>query len=125
MFADFALSLATPEVTFLEIFHICRMDGPVVAFTVGGATGFNEAVVEREIVADAVPPPGTTRPEVGIVVQNVLVDIAQDQFLVRRAQNSLLIENEKIRFKMSNSLRPVKLQFFTLIGFFKNYSTMK
>jgi hypothetical protein len=60
MLANFPLSFSTPEVAFFEVFDVGRMDGPIVALTVGAPSGLDEAVVERQVVSDGVPPSGST-----------------------------------------------------------------
>ena len=87
VFADFALGFAPPEIAFGEIFHVGRMDGPVVALAVGAASGFDETIVQTQIVPDAVAPAGPARPEISVIVQYVLIDVAEHQFLVSRTED--------------------------------------
>ncbi len=50
-------------------------------------THLNEAVVQREVVSDGVPPSGTPRPEVCVVVEDPLVDVAEHELLVLGAED--------------------------------------
>ena len=47
----------------------------------------DEAVVERQIMPDGVPPAWASGPEVVIVVEDPLVDVAQHQLLVLGAED--------------------------------------
>ena len=85
--ADPSLGSTTSEVSLPEVVQVGRVDRPVVTLAVGAAAGLDEAVVQGEVVADAVPPAGASAPEVGIVVQNPLVDLAQDELLVVSAED--------------------------------------
>jgi hypothetical protein len=75
VFADFPLGFATPEVAFLEVFYVGRMNSPVMAFTVGASSSLDETVIEGEVVPDGIPPPWTSGPEIRVIIENVLVDI--------------------------------------------------
>ena len=85
--SDFALSLPSPVVAPLEVLQACRVNGPIVAFPVGRPPGLDEAVVEAEIVPDGVAPSRAPVPEVGVVVQDVLVDVCQHQLHLLAAKN--------------------------------------
>jgi len=52
MSPDSSLSPPPSEVSTAEVVDVGRVDGPVVALAVSGAACFDEAVVEREVVAD-------------------------------------------------------------------------
>lgn len=78
MLSHFPLGFAPPEVAFPEVFYVSGVDSPVMSLTVSTPSGFDEAVVQREVVPDGVPPAWPPRSEVGVVVQDVLVDIRQD-----------------------------------------------
>lgn len=54
---------------------------------VGRASRLHEAVVEREVVPDRVPPAGPARPEVRVVVEDVLVDVGKHQLAVWYAED--------------------------------------
>ena len=47
---------STSKISVCEVFKICRMHGPVVTFAVFPATHFDEALVERQVVSNSVPP---------------------------------------------------------------------
>ena len=47
----------------------------------------DKAVVEREVVAYAVSPSGTSSPEVRVVVEYPLVDVAEDEFAFLGAED--------------------------------------
>lgn len=87
MLAHLALGLAPPEVALLEVVHIGRMNGPVVALAVRTTSRLHEAVVQRQIVANGVAPAGSAGPEVRIVVEDVLVDVGEDELLVDGAED--------------------------------------
>ena len=78
------LSASAPKVAAAEVLEIGRVDGPVVAFAVRRSTRLHEAVVEREVVADRVAPARASVVEVRVVVQDVLVDVAENESLFRR-----------------------------------------
>jgi len=65
------------------------VEGPVVALTrVAGLPGdLDEAVIEGEVVSDAVLPGGKPLSVVGKPVHDELTDSAQGQALVRRLEN--------------------------------------
>lgn len=46
-----SLCFPPPEVSLLEVLHIGRMDGPVVALPVGTPPSLHEAVIEGEVVS--------------------------------------------------------------------------
>ncbi len=50
-------------------------------------TDLDKAVVEGEVVADGVPPARAAGPEVVVVIQNPLVDVAEHEFLVAGTQD--------------------------------------
>ena len=52
MTSDLSLGLSSAEITSLEVVDAGRMDGPEVAFAVGGPAGLDEAVVERKVVTN-------------------------------------------------------------------------
>jgi len=85
--ADAPLGAAPPEVAATKVLHVGGVDGPVVALAVGGAARLHEAVVEREVVADGVAPAAAARVKVGVVVEDPLVDVAEDELLLGRGQN--------------------------------------
>ena len=58
-----------------------------MALAVGAAARLHEAVVEGEVVADAVAPAGTAAPEVRIVVQYPLIDVAEYQLALLGAED--------------------------------------
>lgn len=43
-------------IPFGEVLQVGGVDGPEVAFAVVAAAGFDEALIEGQVVADAVPP---------------------------------------------------------------------
>ena len=59
------------------------MDGPVVALAAVGATVFDEALVEGEVVSDAVLPSLVLFAVEGEVIHDVLVDVTEYHLLVR------------------------------------------
>ena len=58
-----------------------------MALAVGAAARLHEAVVEGEVVADAVAPAGTAAPEVRIVVQYPLIDVAEYELALLGAED--------------------------------------
>ena len=86
-FAHTSLRAPPPEVALAEVVEIRRVDGPKVSLAVGAAAALDEAVVEREVVADAVPPAGPARPEVRVVVEDPLVDVAEHQLAIVDAED--------------------------------------
>ena len=108
MLADFTLGLASPEVALLEVFNVGRMNGPVVALAVSTAAGLDEAVVERQVVADAVAPAGTTGTEICIIVQYILINITQHQFLVGRTEDGHGDEADVAVLRLGLLLGPVE-----------------
>lgn len=87
MLPHLALRLAPPEIAFAEVVHVGGMDGPVVTLAVSAAARLDEAVVEGQVVPDRVSPAGSAGPKVGVVVQDVLVDVRKHQFALGRAEN--------------------------------------
>lgn len=63
------------------------MDRPVVTLAVGTPAGLDEAVVQREIMPDGIAPAGPAGAEVGVVLEDVLVDVGQNELLLRRRQD--------------------------------------
>ncbi len=45
MTADFTLGLSSPEISSLKVVDAGRMDGPEVAFAIGGPASLDEAIV--------------------------------------------------------------------------------
>ena len=43
-------------VSFREIVIVARVDGPEVSFAIVASTSFDETVVQRQVVPNAVPP---------------------------------------------------------------------
>ena len=86
--SHFPLSASSSEVSAFEVVDDRRMDSPEVALAVGSALELLEALVEGEVVANAVAPALTSRVEVRVVVEDPLVDVAQHQLLLLRAQDS-------------------------------------
>ena len=82
-----ALGAPPPEVSLLEVVHAGGVDGPVVPLAVSRPARLQEEVVEGEVVADRVPPALAAVPEVGEVVQHVLVDVRQHQLLLGVAED--------------------------------------
>lgn len=80
MLPDLPLGLPPPEVALPEVLHVRRMYRPVVSLPVRAPPRLYETIVQGQIVPDRVPPPRPSRPEVGVVVQDVLVDVGQDEF---------------------------------------------
>lgn len=76
------LRFAPPEVATAKILQIGGVDRPIMALPVRASPGFHEAIVQREIVPDRVPPAGATGAEVRIVLQYVLIDVGQDELLL-------------------------------------------
>jgi len=62
------------------------MDRPVVALAVGAPAGLDEAVVEREVMANGIAPAGPAGPEVGIVLEDVLIDVGEHELLLGRGE---------------------------------------
>ena len=58
-----------------------------MSFPICSSSGFYEAIIEREIVPDRVPPSRAPVAEVRKVVQHVLVDICQHQLLLGVAED--------------------------------------
>jgi len=84
--ADLALGFPAPEVALLEVVHVGRVYGPIVALAVGRPPGLDETVVERQVVPDRVAPSRAPGPEVRVVVQYVLVDVGQDELALGRSE---------------------------------------
>lgn len=84
--ADLALGFPAPEVALLEVVHVGRVYGPIVALAVGRPTGLDETVVERQVVPDRVAPSRAPGPEVRVVVQYVLVDVGQHELALGRSE---------------------------------------
>lgn len=78
MLPHLPLGLPPAVVTLFEVVDASRVDGPVVALAIGSPASLDEAVVERQIVADRISPAGATVTKVGKVVEDVLVDISKD-----------------------------------------------
>ena len=72
-------SLPSVEVSPLEAGQAGGVNPPVETFTVTGASTLDEAGVGGEVVADAVLPRALGRVVVGVVVQDVLVDVSQHE----------------------------------------------
>ncbi len=80
--------LTSAEVSLLEIVHVGSVNGPVVASTVSSLSHLDKALVQRQIVANAVAPAlvgsmlvvGKVEddPVVDLVEQNLAVHFAQD-----------------------------------------------
>ena len=87
MLADLPLRPTSPEVAAREVVDVGGVHGPVVALAVGRAARLDEAVVEGEVVADGVSPAGAPGPEVRVVVEDPLVDVAENQLLVLGAED--------------------------------------
>ena len=82
-----SLGTASTKIAAAEVRQVRRMDTPVVALAIRRATGFDEAIVEREVVPNRVAPAGTTSTKVSVVIQYPLVDVGQDELLLRRTEN--------------------------------------
>lgn len=76
------LRFAPPEVAAAKILQIGGMDRPVMALPVRASPRFHEAVVQRQIVPDRVPPPWATGTKVRIMLQYVLINVGQDKLLL-------------------------------------------
>ena len=76
--------------------------------TVGASSGFDETVVEGEVVADAVAPPGPAAPEVGVVVQNVLVDVTEHQLGIGRTEDGHGDQSDVAVLRLGFLHRPVE-----------------
>lgn len=82
-----SLCLAPTEIAPTKVLQVRRVDGPVMAFSISTSSRLDETVIERQIVPDGVAPPWTSRPEVGIVFEDVLVDVREDEFLFGRRED--------------------------------------
>ena len=71
-FSTLSRPFDSPEISLGEVRDVGRMNGPEVALAVGCSAGFDEAIVEGEIVPDRIPPAGTAIPEISVVVQDPL-----------------------------------------------------
>jgi len=58
-----------------------------MSLAVSAAASLDEAVVERQIVSNAVAPSGTSAPEVRVVVEDPLVDVAEDELAFLGAED--------------------------------------
>lgn len=87
VFPHLSLSLSPTEISFLEVLDVGWVDGPVVAFAIGRSARLDEAIVEREIMANRVAPARTSTPKVRIIVEDVLVDVGEHELLVGHAEN--------------------------------------
>lgn len=76
---------SSPEVSAPKVFVIQRTDGPEMALPVWTATGFDEAVVQRKVVANAVSPASSFVSEVWVVSKNIVVNVTQNEFFFWRA----------------------------------------
>ena len=82
--------LSPPEVALPEVVHTGGMDGPEVALAVSGTAILHEALIEREVVADGVLPRLVVHKAIiGEVGGDVLVDIAQEDALLRGVHDGL------------------------------------
>ena len=80
--------LAAPEVAALEVEHVGVVDGPVVAAAVARLAHLHEALVEREVVADAVAPALVRAvPVVGKVGDDPVVDLVEQDLALRPRQD--------------------------------------
>ena len=80
--------LTSTEIAALKVIHIGRVDAPVVASTVARLAHLHKALVEREVVANAVPP-ALVRATlvVGVVRDHVVVDLVEQDLAVVLAQD--------------------------------------
>ena len=76
---------ASSEVSAQKVVHVGRMDAPIVSFPVLAALTFAEALVQREVVADAVPPSRRRRAEKRVEALNAVVDVLQTQLFLAGA----------------------------------------
>jgi hypothetical protein len=83
-----SLGLPASKVPFCEVVDVGGMNSPVVTFPIRRPPRLDEAVIEREVVSDGIPPSWTPGPEVGVVVENVLVNVTEDELLVGGAEYS-------------------------------------
>ena len=74
--------MAPAVVSLGEVVDAGGVYGPVVALAVLRATGLDEALVETEVVADAVAPGALLVVVEGEAVHDELVDVAQNEFLL-------------------------------------------
>ena len=84
-----SLRALSPVLSLTEVFIIRRVDCPEVALPVGAPANLNEALVEAQVMPDAVPPAWTLVAEVRVVCEDEIVDVAQNKLLLRRAQDRL------------------------------------
>lgn len=87
MFSHFSLSFTSSKIPLSEVFDICRMNRPIMSFSVGRPPCFNEAIIKRQVMSNRISPAGTTRSKIGIVVKNMLIDVRKDEFTFRRAED--------------------------------------
>ena len=66
---------SSTEDSLLESVQAGRMDGPVEATAGTGSPGPHKAFIDREIVAHTILPGSLGSVEVGMVVQDVLVNV--------------------------------------------------
>ena len=81
------------KVATAKIFVVQGADSPKMSFTIGTATGFDETIVEGKIMSNAVSPTSSLVSKVGKMAQNVIVDVAKDQLLFRRAKDCFCDES--------------------------------
>lgn len=81
------LGLPPAEIALLEVFNVGRVDGPVVALSVGGATRLNEAVIEAEVMTDGVSPAWSSVSEVRVIIEDPLVNVSKNQLIILRFQD--------------------------------------
>ena len=80
--------MASPEVEALEVIHIGRMYGPVAAFAALAASLLHEALVQRQVVADAVAPARRLRVAIiGKFALYPLVDVGEYELLGRALED--------------------------------------
>ena len=71
-------SLATSEISFFKVVYVRSVYAPVVAASVSSLANFNEALVERQVVSNAVPPAFVSAVLiVRIVLDDPIVDLVE------------------------------------------------
>ena len=56
-------------------------------FAISTSSGFDETIIERQVVSDAVSPTRSTISKVSVIVEDVLVDVRKNHFLIGHAED--------------------------------------
>jgi len=78
-FSNLPLGASTSKISPLKVIHVGWVYRPIVPLPVSTTPGLDKAVIETQIVPDAVSPTWSSAPEVRVVVEYPLVDVAEYQ----------------------------------------------